>query len=58
MKQEFIKDMKLSKTLLHKKCPYSELFWSVFSCIRENTDQNNSEYGHFLRSALPVVHLK
>ena len=52
---------------LRDKCPYSELFWSVFSCIRteygeilhispypvrmrENTDQNNSEYGHFLRS--------
>ena len=48
-------------------CPYSELFWSMFSPIRtewgeiiriipysvsmrENTDQNNSEYGHFLRS--------
>ena len=53
--------------LLRKKSPYSELFLSVFSCIRaeygeilsispysvrmrENTDQNNSEYGHFLRS--------
>ena len=53
---------------LRKKCPYSELFWSVFSRIqteyreilrtfpysvqmRENVDQNNSEYGHFLRSA-------
>ena len=46
---------------LRKKCPYSELFWSVFSrirtCIspysvrmRENADQNNSEYGHFPRS--------
>ena len=45
---------------LRKKCLYSELFWSVFSRIRteygeilrmrENTDQNNSEYGHFLRS--------
>ena len=51
---------------LREKCPYSELFWSVFSRIlteygeilispysvriRENTDQNNSEYGHFLRS--------
>ena len=46
-----------------EKCPYSELFWSVFSRIRteyrispysarmrENTDQNNSKYGHFLRS--------
>ena len=49
---------------LRKKCPYSELFWSVFSRIRtgyreilrispylvqmrEKTDQNNSEYGHF-----------
>ena len=29
---------------LHKKCPYSELF------LRKNTDQNNSEYGRFLRS--------
>ena len=47
---------------LREKCPYSELFWSVFSRIRteygeiysvrmqENTDQNNSEYGHFLHS--------
>ena len=39
-------------------CPYSELFWSVFSHIRteysfqmrEYTEQNNSEYGRFLRS--------
>ena len=43
---------------LRKKWPYSELFWSVFSRIgteysvriRENTDQNNSKYGHFSRS--------
>ena len=27
--------------------PYSELFWSAFS---PNAGQNNSEYGHFLRS--------
>ena len=51
-----------SLTLLIK-CPYSEFFWSVFSHIRtghapysvwmrENTDQKNSEYGHFLRSAV------
>ena len=48
-----------------KKCPYSELFPSLFSRIRterygvslpiqsrvrENADQNNSEYGHFSRS--------
>ena len=44
---------------LREKCPYSELFWSVFSRIwteygemRENVDQNNSEYGHFLCSVL------
>ena len=53
--------------LLCKKCPYSELLCSVFSCIqteyreiqsispysvqmRENADQNNSKYGHFLHS--------
>ena len=52
---------------LPKKCPYSELLWSVFSRIwteygeirgislfsvriRENTEQNDSEYGHFSRS--------
>ena len=50
-----------------EKCPYSELFWSVFSHIRteygeilrispysvrmrQNMDQNNSEYGHSLCS--------
>ena len=53
---------------LHKKCPYSEQFWSVFTRIwteygeilrissysiqmPENTNQNNSKYGHFLQSA-------
>ena len=35
---------------IRKKCPYSEIFWSVFSPNAENTDQNNSEYGHFARS--------
>ena len=48
---------------LREKCPCSELFWSVFSHIRtkygeilwispylvrmRDTDQNNSEHGHF-----------
>ena len=42
-----------------KKCPYWEFFWSVFPAfgintkysvrMRENTDQKNSEYEHFLR---------
>ena len=52
---------------LREKCPFLELFWSLFSRIRfeykvilrissysvqmrENTDQENSEYEHFLRS--------
>ena len=49
---------------LCEKCPHLELFRSVFFCIRteygeiiaysvrmwENADQNNTEYGHFLRS--------
>ena len=57
---------------MRKKCPYSELFCSVFSCIliecreiqsippysfrlRENTDRNNSEYGHFPRSDYAIA---
>ena len=61
-------DTKFVVLALRKKCPYLELFWSVFSRIRteykeilgispysvqmwENTHQNNSEYGHFSRSA-------
>ena len=34
---------------LREKCPDSELIWFVFCRMRENADQNNSEYGHFLR---------
>ena len=50
---------------LHGKCPFQRFFWSVFSRIRieygeilrifpsvqmrENTDQKNSEYRHFLQ---------
>ena len=60
-----ILNLKLSQRLC-KKCPYSELFLSGFfphfQCVRmrenagntsecgKNPDQNNSEYGHFLRS--------
>ena len=59
--------LQIAKATLRKKCPYSELFWSVFSRIRtegeilrissysvrkrEKTEQNNSEYEHVLRSA-------
>ena len=51
------------KCALREKCPYSELFWALFSRIgteygkirsitrmQENTDQNNCECGHFLCS--------
>ena len=55
-----------------EKCPYSELFWSIFSRIRtkyreilsifpyvvrmrENTDENNSEYRHFLHCDTEAV---
>ena len=52
---------KLDLNPQREKCLYSELFWSVFSRIRteygevrmrENTDQNKSEYWHFLRNDL------
>ena len=58
--------------ILREKCPYSEIFWSVFSRIQteygeiwstspysvrmwENTDQENSEYGHFSRSVKSII---
>ena len=51
----FSKFLPYSSTL-RKKCPYSELFWPVFSHIRtklrENTNQDDSEYGHFFPSAI------
>ena len=63
MKNYIINDIR-KRFALREKCPYSEIFWSVFSRIRteygeilrtspylvqmrENTDQKNSEYGHF-----------
>ena len=61
---EYVKrSFKKWKMALRKKCPYSEFFCSVFSCIRteygeiqsecgKNTDQKNSEYGHFWRSVV------
>ena len=45
---------------MREKSPYSEFFWSMFHAFvlnklrarktRENTDQKNFEYGHFLHS--------
>ena len=43
---------------LCEKCPNSEIFWSLFFPyispysvqMQENTEQKNSEYGHFSRS--------
>ena len=45
---------------LGEKCPYAVLFWSAFSRIpmRENADQNNSEYGQFLGSDTVVCFLE
>ena len=40
-----------TKSALREECPYSELFWSAFPPFKLDTDQNNSELGHFLRSA-------
>ena len=40
MEDKFI--ILLNLLTLRKKCPYSELFWSEFSCIR-------TEYGEILR---------
>ena len=56
-----------ARYILRKKCPWSELFWSLFSRIRteyeeilcispysirigDDTDRNNSEYGHYSHS--------
>ena len=36
---------------LHKKCPYSELFWSAFSHIR-------TEYGEILRISPYLVRMR
>ena len=60
-------------SVLRKKCPYSELFWSAFvphsgsissysvrirdKICRQNRDQNNSEYGHFLRSVIKFCYI-
>ena len=35
---------------LRKKCPYSELFWSVFSPNAGKYGPENSEHGHILYS--------
>ena len=32
-----------AKETLRKKCPYSELFWSVFSAFGLNTEKYGSE---------------
>ena len=34
----------------HEKCPYSGYSGLYFPAFGLNSDQNNSEYGHFLRS--------
>ena len=64
------KGMKVELTTLRKKSPYLGLFWSAFfphfpafglsvfspnaGKCRKNADQNNSEYGNFLRSVMQM----
>ena len=43
---------------LCKKCPYSDLFWSVFPAFGLNTDQNNFEYGHFSHTVQNVIQVR
>ena len=38
--------------LLHEKCLYSEVFWSIFSRIWTEYRPENSKHGHFLHSVL------
>ena len=46
-------EQSIYRTTLNEKCPYSELFWHVFIPeFGRNTNQKNSEYGHFSRGAL------
>ena len=59
-KHFIVKQQKKRKQALREKFRYSEFFWSLFSNIWtecsvrmwENTDQNNSECGHFSRSKI------
>ena len=46
---------KVKQHSLRKKCPYSELFCSVFPVFELNTDQNNTEYGHFFAVTLSLL---
>ena len=66
MLENILCEMMLYSTLL-KKCPYSDfILGRIFShsdwirrdnIMRENTDQNNSEYGHFFRSIAYVYRM-
>ena len=41
--KKVVQTVSCKNNTVRKKSPYSELFW-------KNSDQNNPEYGHFLRS--------
>ena len=43
--------VQLNHLALRKKCPYSELFWNVFSCIR-------TEYGNILHISSHSVRMR
>ena len=49
--------MSVFEVILVRIFPYSDWTWrdTEYSVrVRENTDQNNSEYGHFLRSDIQM----
>ena len=56
-------DLSLQIAALCKKCPFGVILLHILShsdWIRrdtQNTDQNNSEYGHFLRIADRIMHV-
>ena len=39
---------------LREKCPYLKIFCPYFPAVGLNTDQKNSEYGHFLGSVYDI----
>ena len=41
---------RLDRSSLRENCPYSEFSGPYSVRMRENTDQKNSEFGHFSRN--------
>ena len=52
-----IEYQKNNKFVRQYHCVKSVRIWCYSVQMRENTNQNNSEYGHFLRSVHKINHL-